>query len=265
MHVALFTTCLIDQFRPNAGFATVSLLEKAGCTVEVPPEQTCCGQPAYNNGDIDNARIIARQVINLLEKYEYIVVPSASCAGMIKLHYPELFENNPIWYKKAMNLSGRCYELITFLHDILKVNSFPLTSKHSITYHDSCSSLREIKAQQKTRTLLACSEKINLLELKNPEVCCGFGGTFCVKYPDISQYMVDDKVADIESTNADLLVSGDLGCLLNIAGRLKRLNKPVRVYHVAELLAGMTDVAGIGDSESQNNSKIEKTSAVKQK
>lgn len=248
MHVALFATCLIDVFRPNAGFATVSLLEKAGCQVDVPQDQTCCGQPAYNNGDINNSRIIARQVITSLEGYDYVVIPSASCAGMLIQHYPKLFEDNPKWKKKAIELSDRCFELVNFLHDILNIQSVDITSNASITYHDSCSSLRETNSKQKIRNILNNSKNITLSELNDPESCCGFGGTFCVKYSEISEHIVDEKVNDVTSTGADILVSADLGCLLNIGGRLKRLNSPVKVFHIAELLADMTDVADIGNS-----------------
>lgn len=248
MHIALFATCLVDLFRPNAGFAAISLLENAGCVVDVPLGQTCCGQPAYNNGDLDSARKIAKQVIETFGDYGYVVVPSASCAGMLIHHYPRLFEDNPDWHRKAMDLSSRCHELVSFLHDILKVTLFPMQYQGSITCHDSCSSLREVNVKQKVRNLLACNNKLNLIELNDAEICCGFGGTFCVKYPEISVSMVNDKVANIEATGAEILVSGDMGCLLNISGRLKRLNKPIRVFHIAELLADMTDVPGIGDS-----------------
>ena len=247
MHVALLATCLIDTFRPNAGFAAVSLLEQAGCDVDVPIQQTCCGQPAYNNGDLSNARVLARQVIGMLSGYEYVVVPSASCAGMLKQHYSHLFEDDPLWQEKALDLSRRCYELIGFLHDILQVSAFPVRYQGSITYHDSCSSLREVPSKQKVRQLLACNNKLHLIELKDAEVCCGFGGTFCVKFPEIATSMVNDKVTNIEASAAEMLVSADMGCLLHIAGRLKRLNNSIRVYHIAELLAGMTDTPGIGE------------------
>ena len=250
MHVALFATCLVDMFRPNAGFATVALLEQAGCEVHVPLNQTCCGQPAYNNGDYRNARRLAQQVIETFSAYDYVVVPSGSCAGMIIQHYPQLFEDDAYWQDRARDLAGRCHELVSFLHDILAVTSFPICEQGAITCHDSCSSRREIQIGQKSRNLLAGNAQLKFIDLNEAEVCCGFGGTFCVKYPEISTAMVDDKVANIDATGAEILVSGDMGCLLNIAGRLKRLNKPIRVYHIAELLAGMTDVPGIGDGES---------------
>ncbi|MDH5396186.1 MAG: (Fe-S)-binding protein [Gammaproteobacteria bacterium] len=254
MKVALFSTCLIDSFRPSAGFAAISLLEAAGFQVDVPVNQTCCGQPGYNNGDIKTSRKIAQQVIETFSQYDYVIVPSASCAGMIIKHYPAIFEDSPEWHSKANDLSTRCYELVSFLHDIVDYkklfNQISTASKqqYSITYHDSCSSLREIDIQQQTRKLISHSENIKLVELNDNDTCCGFGGTFCVKYPEISEQMVNDKVANIEATGADMLVSGDMGCLLNIAGRLKRLNNPIKIFHIAELLAGEIYTAGIGDS-----------------
>ena len=247
MRIALFATCLIDSFRPSAGFAVIKLLEQAGYQVDVPELQTCCGQPAYNNGDLQDARKIAQQTIETFNNYKYVIIPSGSCAGMLIQHYPKLFEDNPEWQSKATDLSRRCYELTNFLHDVAKKASFPVKHKGSITYHDSCSSLRETGSKQQARNLISSNKNLNLIELEDSETCCGFGGTFCVKYPEISEQMVNDKVANIIATGAEILVSADLGCLLNIAGRLKRLNKPIKVFHIAELLAGETDQAGIGD------------------
>jgi L-lactate dehydrogenase complex protein LldE len=249
MRIALFATCLIDTFRPSAGFATIKLLEQAGYQVDVPVLQTCCGQPAYNNGDVDNARKIAEKTIAIFRDYDYIVIPSGSCAGMLIHHYPVLFEDRPDWRNKAMDLSRRCFELSTFLHDIAKVNNFPVTHTGTLTFHDSCSSLREIKSKQTVRNLINTNKNANLVEIEDNEACCGFGGTFCVKYPEISEHMVNDKVNNILATGADILVSGDMGCMLNIAGRLKRLNKPIKIFHIAEYLAGDTDAAGIGDAD----------------
>ncbi|MCK4864515.1 MAG: (Fe-S)-binding protein [Gammaproteobacteria bacterium] len=247
MRIALFATCLIDSFRPSAGFAVIKLLEQAGYQVDVPELQTCCGQPAYNNGDLQDARKIAQQTIETFNNYKYVIIPSGSCAGMLIQHYPKLFEDNPEWQSKATDLSRRCYELTNFLYDVAKKTSFPVKHKGSITYHDSCSSLRETGSKQQARNLISSNKNLNLIELEDSETCCGFGGTFCVKYPEISEQMVNDKVANIIATGAEILVSADLGCLLNIAGRLKRLNKPIKVFHIAELLAGETDQAGIGD------------------
>ncbi|MEJ2058875.1 MAG: (Fe-S)-binding protein [Acidihalobacter sp.] len=250
MRAALFVTCLADLFRPQVGFAALKLLEQAGVQVDVPQMQTCCGQPAYNNGDRDDAKAIARQVIETFEDYPYVVVPSGSCAGMLRLHYPELFGDEPGWQARAESLAERTYELMQFLTDVAGLAGVDATYDGTVTYHDSCSSLREMQVRAQPRRLLGTVDGLTLKEMRDTEVCCGFGGTFCVKYPDISERMVSDKVAAIEASGADTLLAGDLGCLLNIAGRLKRLDSTVRVYHVAEVLAGMTDVPGIGDGES---------------
>jgi L-lactate dehydrogenase complex protein LldE len=250
MRVGLFATCLVDLFRPNVGFAAVKLLEHAGCEVDVPQAQTCCGQPAYNNGDADDARAIARQVIEAFSDCDYVVVPSGSCAGMIKKHYPELFRDDPLWHPRAMDLSERCHELMSFLTDIAHLEAFDATYAGTATYHDSCSSLRECGVKAQPRALLDKVQQLTLAEMEGTEQCCGFGGTFCVKYPEISAKMVDNKLAAIEASGADTLLAGDLGCLLNIAGRLKRRHRPVKVYHVAEVLADMARGPGIGDGES---------------
>jgi len=247
MRVALFVTCLVDLYRPRVGFAAASLLERAGCEVEVPV-QTCCGQPAYNNGDLGNARAIARQVIAAFEGFDHVVAPSGSCAGMLKCHYPTLFEEDAAWADRARNLAERTYELTAFLTDVLGQNDFDARYDGQATYHDSCSSLREMKVYDQPRRLLAHVDGLHLNELGDNEVCCGFGGTFCVKYPELSARMVDDKVARIHETGADMLLAADLGCLLNIAGRLRRVDSPVRVYHIAEVLAGMADGPGLGEA-----------------
>ncbi|EDN66337.1 Fe-S oxidoreductase [Beggiatoa sp. PS] len=244
--VGLFITCLVDLFRPNVGFATIKLLENAGCQVEVPLSQTCCGQPAYNNGDLVNSREIAKQVITHFEDFDYIVIPSGSCAGMFKHHYPQLFSDEPEWQAKAEVFAARCYELVSFLTDVCGVTAVNASFEQTVTYHDSCSGLRELGIKAQPRQLLNSIPDIKLVEMKETEVCCGFGGTFCVKYPDISTKMVSDKVAHIEETKAEVLLAGDMGCLLNIAGRLTRLNSPVKVYHIAEVLADMTEGPAIG-------------------
>jgi L-lactate dehydrogenase complex protein LldE len=249
MRVGLFVTCLVDLYRPSVGYATVKLLQAAGCDVEVPAGQTCCGQPAYNNGDVPDAKAIARNTIQAFEGYDYVVAPSGSCGGMIKLHYPEMFADDPEWLPRAQDLAERTHELTSFLTDVLKAVPEPVSFDARVTYHDSCSSLREMRVREQPRQLLAGVQGLELTEMRNTEVCCGFGGTFCVKYPDVSERMVSDKAAAIAETGADTLLAGDMGCLLNIAGRLKRLRQPVRVYHIAEVLAGMTDGPGLGDGE----------------
>lgn len=244
--VALFVTCLVDLFRPSVGFAAVELLERAGFAVEVPPAQTCCGQPAFNSGDREDAKRIARQVIDMLEGYEHVVLPSGSCAGMVVKHYPELFEDEPATRVRAEHLAARTHELVSFLTDVAGVESTGAQVPAKVTYHDSCSGLRELGIRRQPRALLARVEGLELVEMKEPHVCCGFGGTFCVKYPEISTRMVDDKAADIEATGADMVLAGDLGCLMNIAGRLARRGSGIEARHLAEVLAGRLDVPAIG-------------------
>ncbi len=245
--VGLFVTCLVDVMRPSVGFAAVKLLEATGCSVEVPRAQTCCGQPALNSGVLDESRAVARQVIEAFSGYDYVVGPSGSCLGTIKVHYPELFEQEPEWRRRAEELAVRSHELVSFLTDVMGVSKVDASYRGTVTYHDSCSGLRELGISAQPRKLLATVDELDLAEMVDSEVCCGFGGTFCVKYPEISLKMVSNKVENVAATGAETLLGGDLGCLMNMAGRLKRLGKPVRVYHVAEILAGMTDRPGIGD------------------
>src|SRR3954447_9109061 len=239
--VALLVTCLVDLFRPSIGFASVKLLEQAGCMVEVPRAQTCCGQPAYNSGDRDDARAIARRVIEAFAGYDYVVAPSGSCAGMVKMHYPELFADEPEMRARAEELAARTYELISFLVDVRGLDAVAARWDRKATYHDSCSGLRELGVKAQPRKLLRSVDGLELRELPGAEICCGFGGTFCVKYPEISDKMVGDKAAEIAATGADTVLAGDLGCLLNIAGKLTRLGVPVETRHVAEVLADMAD------------------------
>ncbi len=237
--VALFVTCLVDLLRPSVGFAAVKLLEDAGCTVDVPEAQTCCGQPAFNMGNRADTIAIARQVIAAFEGYQAVVVPSGSCGGMIIKHYPELFEGEADWLARAKALSSRTYELMSFLVDVLGVKTVDARFDGTVTYHDSCSGLRELGVKRQPRHLLASVDGLTLKELPGAEVCCGFGGTFCVKYPEVSNSIVTTKAEDIVRTGADTLLAGDLGCLMNMAGKLQRQGQPVRAYHVAEVLADL--------------------------
>jgi L-lactate dehydrogenase complex protein LldE len=248
--VALFVTCLVDLQRPSVGFAAIKLLEQAGCRVEVPRAQTCCGQPAYNSGDRATTRELARGVIAAFRGYDYIVVPSGSCAGMLRHHLPHLFDDDPNTRAVADAMASRVYELVSFLTDVMGVKNTGASVRGSVTYHDSCSGLRELKVKQQPRDLLRAAGA-EIREMAEPEICCGFGGTFCVKYPDISVRMVSDKTRDIVATGAETVLAGDLGCLMNIAGRLKREGHPTKVRHVAEVLAGMTDdLPPIGEGRS---------------
>lgn len=245
--VGLFVTCLVDLFRPTVGFAAVDLLEAAGCRVEVPDTQTCCGQPAWNSGDTADTAEIAKGVIRTFEGFDYVVAPSGSCAGMIKHHYLRLFENDAEWAPRAHHLAERTYELVSFLVDVRGMDGVDAPAfAQPVTYHDSCSGLRELGVKQQPRRLLATVEGLELRELPGAEVCCGFGGTFCVKYPEISNKMVSDKAADIVGTGARTLLAGDMGCLLNMAGKLAREGATVEVRHVAEVLAGRTRGPAIG-------------------
>ena len=244
--VGLFVTCLVDLVRPQIGFASVKLLEAAGCTVNVPMAQTCCGQPAWNAGADKNAAAIARQVIDAFEPYDYVVVPSSSCAGMLK-KYPDVLTHDADCLGRARALAQKTHELVSFLANIAGVSQVSATCTARACYHDSCSSLREMRVKAEPRKLLATVEGFELHEIADPEVCCGFGGLFSVKYPEISERMADDKIADAEGTGAELLVGGDLGCLLHLTGRMKRQGKTMRARHVAEVLADMSNEPALGE------------------
>ncbi|MBS0275345.1 MAG: (Fe-S)-binding protein [Proteobacteria bacterium] len=239
----LFVTCLVDLMRPSVGFAAVKLLEQAGCEVFVPDMQTCCGQPAWNSGADKDAAALARAVIDAFEGFDYVVAPSGSCGGMIKVHYVEALRDDPDYLPRAKALAAKTYELVSFLVNVRGIRNLSAHCEAHACYHTSCSSLREMKVKGEPRQLLNTVEGLQLSELKEPEVCCGFGGLFSVKYPGISERMADDKIADIRSTGADLLVGPDLGCLLHLAGRMERQSYPVKVRHIAEVLADMHDPA----------------------
>src|ERR1700678_725693 len=244
-HVGLFVTCLVDMIRPSVGFAAAKLLEDAGCTVAVPP-QSCCGQPAFNSGDRATTRDIAEQVIAAFATCDYVVAPSGSCAGMLRAHYPELFRGDPNWQPRADAFAEKTYELVSFLVDVCGVSRVAARLDATATYHDSCSGLRELGVRGQPRRLLATVEGLRLTEMRDPNVCCGFGGAFCVKYPDISNAIVAKKAANIVATGAGLLLAGDLGCLMNMAGKLQRDGAAIEVRHIAEVLAGMTEEPAIG-------------------
>ena len=247
MRVGLFVTCLADLMRPSVAFAAVKLLQDAGCEVVVPEGQTCCGQPALNSGDSADTRQIAQRVIQAFEGFEAVVGPSGSCMGTIKHDYPALFADDPAWRVRAEDLSRRSHELLSFLVDVLKVDAIAARFDGRVTYHDSCAGLREMGVKGQPRKLLAGVRGLDLVEMTGTEECCGFGGTFCVKYPEISTKMVDDKIAHIQASGASAVLGGDLGCLLNIAGRIQRRGLPIRVLHTAELLAGMGSEPSIGE------------------
>jgi L-lactate dehydrogenase complex protein LldE len=245
--VGLFVTCLVDLVRPQVGFAAVKLLEQAGFDVEIPRTQTCCGQPAWNSGADSHARDIARNVIEAFESFDHVVAPSGSCAGMIKRHYPEVFADDTAWLQRARALAQKTYELMSFLVRVGGISKVLAKCEAKVCYHDSCSGLREMGVKDEPRALLATVEGLSLEEPNGAEICCGFGGLFSVKYPEISERMADDKIADMVATGADTLVGADLGCLLHLAGRLKKSGQKLRVRHAAEVLAGMADEPALGE------------------
>jgi len=237
MRVGLFVTCLVDLMRPRIGFAALELLERAGCTVHVPKTQTCCGQPGYNSGDRRGARRLAEKLIGEFEACDFVVAPSGSCAGMIRTHYPELFADAPGWQARMRAVADKTYELTDFLVRIAKVAGVPSQFAGTVTYHDSCSGLRELKVKSQPRALLGKVKGLTLVEMQEAEACCGFGGTFAVKFGDISSRIADVKCDRIAATGAGAVVLGDLGCMLNIEGRLRRRgDSSTRVLHIAEVL-----------------------------
>jgi L-lactate dehydrogenase complex protein LldE len=245
--VGLLVTCLVDAMRPRIGFAAIQLLEEAGCTVEVPEAQTCCGQPAWNSGDTGHAAALARQAIAAFEGYDHVVVPSGSCAGMIRRHYPEALAHDPPWAARARALGERTFEITSFLVDVMDYRPKGRALRATGTYHDSCAGLRELDVFAQPRKLLAAVDGLAMKKLPGNDACCGFGGTFCVKYPAISNAIVEEKAAAIEGTGAGLLLAGDLGCLMNMAGKLSRRGARVRAFHTIEVLAGMGDGPAIGE------------------
>ncbi len=247
--VALYVTCLVDLFRPSVAFDSIRLLEQAGCEVSVPRHQSCCGQPGYNTGEYESTVPLAKQVIEAFEFADYVVVPSGSCAGMICHHYPKLLQGE--WRERALTLAAKTFELTSFLADIAKIEQVPGApmALPPVTYHDSCAGLREMGIKNQPRALLKTLCNTQVTELNQTEVCCGFGGTFCAKMPELSAKMASDKLDNAVATGAKILAGGDMGCLLSIAGRARRQGVEIEVRHVAELLAG--DLAGpaIGEGE----------------
>lgn len=244
--VGLFATCLVDLIRPEVGFAAATLIENTGFALDVPQAQTCCGQPLYNSGDFNGTRKIARKLIETLAVYDYIVAPSGSCAAMIKLHYPDLLaEDPPEVQDKAHDVAAKTYELTQFLTTVADAE-ISAEYQGECTYHDSCSGLRELGVQASPRALLSEVRGLTLTECNDSSACCGFGGTFCVKYPQISAHIATEKATNVQNTGASTLLGGDLGCLMNIAGTLSRQGSEIRVLHVAEVLAGCGDNPAIG-------------------
>jgi L-lactate dehydrogenase complex protein LldE len=239
MRVGFFVTCLVDLMRPSIGFAALQLLEANGAEVVVPPLQTCCGQPAYNSGDRADSIALARKVVAEFEAFDYVVAPSGSCSGMIKMHYPELFADDPAMLARVHALAAKTFELTDFLVNVVMAERLPATFAGRVTYHDSCAGLREMGIKAQPRALLAKVPAVELSEMSECETCCGFGGTFSIKFGEISSRLADNKCQNIVSSGADAVILGDLGCMLNIEGRLRRRgDTTTRVLHIAEVLAG---------------------------
>ncbi len=240
MRVALYVTCLVDQVWPSVGEAAVRVLRSAGCEVDFDPRATCCGQPAYNTGYHDQARPQARQWIESFEHSgaEWAVLPSGSCAAMVH-HYPRLFERGDPWRGRAEAFAERAKELCGFLVDVLGVDDLGARCPARVTWHDACHGLRELGLRDEPRRLLGKVADLELIEMEGADQCCGFGGTFSVKYPELSTAIVDRKCESVAATDADYVVSGDVSCLMQIEGRLRRIGSTTRAVHVAEVLAGM--------------------------
>lgn len=235
MRVSLFVTCLGDVFYINASRATVELLEHLGCTVDFPPTQTCCGQPAYNSGYEKNTKKVAKHMIEAFSGAEYVVAPSGSCAYMFHT-YENLFLDEPEWLEKAQALKEKTYELTQFITDVLKIYDTGSTYEGRATYHASCHMTRLLGVKEAPLQLLENVKGLELIDLPNRHDCCGFGGTFSIDMPTISEQMVDEKVKHIEGTKAEILIGADNACLMNISGRLERNHVPVKTLHIAEIL-----------------------------
>lgn len=236
MKVSFFATCLVDQLYPQVGLDSVNLLEKLGIEVEYDEGQTCCGQPAFNTGYIDETRKVARQFLKVFRDKEYIVSPSGSCAAMIKCHYPELFKEGTPEYLEASDISKRVFELSDFLVSVLDVSDVGARFPHRVTFHDSCHQYRQLGIYEQPRRLIKSVKEIEFVELEDSTRCCGFGGTFAVKFADVSAAMVKEKVNRILESEAEYLITTDVSCMMNISGYITRNSYPVKTLHLAELL-----------------------------
>lgn len=244
MHVALFLPCYVDQFYPDVGLATVELLERHGCTVHFPPEQTCCGQPLANSGLWEQTAPLARRLVEIFKEFDYVVCPSGSCTAMVTHHYDELIGGHP----GLRSLQERTYELCQFLNDVLHVQQLAVTFPHRVGLHNSCHGLRELRLGRSSermepdfnhaRRLLGLVKGLEFVELSRPDECCGFGGTFAVGEEAVSCMMGEDRIADHERAGAEVITAGDMSCLMHLDGLIRRQHKPLRVMHIAEILVG---------------------------
>ncbi len=233
---ALFITCLVDLFFPQVGLAAARLLRRLGVDIEFPGKQTCCGQPAYNAGYVREPRAVALHFLEVFESCQFVVAPSGSCVSMVREHYPDLFSEEADLRERFSSLAHRTFELSEFITEVLGLESTGSRFPHKVTYHDSCHTLRGLGLRESPRRLIRAVEGIELLELPDAETCCGFGGIFAVKYPEISMAMLGDKIRRIEETGAEFVVATDTSCLMHIGGALERRGSSVRTLHLAELL-----------------------------
>lgn len=237
LRVSLFVTCVVDQLFPKAGIAAADVLERAGCTVDFPEAQTCCGQPAFNSGYREQARQVAAHFLNVFKDAEYIVCPSGSCTSMASHHFEQLFEDDPVRMEQARRVASRTFEFSHFITSVLGVEDVGARFPHTVTYHDSCHALRELKVKDSPRRLLSRVRGLTLAEMDAAEECCGFGGTFSVKFPTVSGGMARTKIDSILRTGADTIVSVDSSCLMQLQGALSRAGSRIRALHLAEVLA----------------------------
>lgn len=237
VRVALFITCLADQFFPEVGECVVKVLERLGVDVTFDAQQTCCGQPAFNTGYTDEAREVAGRMLALFDGADYVVAPSGSCSTMVRVFYPELFANDPKQLSKARELGGKLYEFSEFLVNVLKAEDVGARFPHRVTYHDSCHLLRELGVAEQPRRLLRAVGGLGLVEMDDYKLCCGFGGTFSVKFPEVSLAMGNDKIEAASKAGAEYLVANDSGCLMHLAGLIRRRELPLKTLHLAQVLA----------------------------
>jgi L-lactate dehydrogenase complex protein LldE len=237
-NVTLFIQCLVDGIYPEVGEAMVAIFRKLGVNLTCPTGQTCCGQPAFNSGYRDEARVAARRFIDIFESSQAIVCPSGSCVSMVRHHYPQLFADDPAWLQRARNVAARTFELTEYLVDVLNVDDLGSRYDGVVTYHDSCHLLRNLRIKEQPRRLLSKIGGLEFVEMHNSDYCCGFGGSFSFKYADISAAMAGDKVENIIASGAETVVGCDMGCLMNIQGMLSRRGLSIKTMHIAQLLSG---------------------------
>lgn len=237
VRASIFISCLVDQFFPQVGEAMVKVLRRLGVELDFPPDQTCCGQPAFNMGYRKEAERLARRFLSIFADSQYIVVPSGSCGSMVKVFYPALFQGNPALQEQVHQLGDRVYEFSQFLVHVLGVTDVGASFHGKVTYHDSCHLLRELGVASEPRQLIGNVRGVEMVEMRDSGVCCGFGGAFSVKYPHISEAILEDKLRHIAESGAEVLVASDSGCLMHMAGAMSRRGMSVRAMHLAELLA----------------------------